>query len=269
MEQIMINQYEAKQAARRARYAERAAKAKTKAQSAYSAAKAMSDCIPFGQPILIGHHSEGRDRRFRARITKGYERASVLEEKAQYYAHKATTENTAISSDDPEAVIKLLSKLESLKKSHEMMKKANAVVRKYKTDEERRAALTDAGFTAELASKMLTPDFTGQIGFPRYALTNSNARIKDCEKRINQLRAVEQRQDKEEEGEGYRYREDTAENRVMFFFQGKPSDEVRQLLKRNGFKWSPSRGAWVRMLNRQGVNTALWLRKDLDRIMQG
>ncbi len=32
----------------------------------------------------------------------------------------------------------------------------------------------------------------------------------------------------------------------------KPSAEPRQALKSNGFKWSPTRGAWVRMLNNRG-----------------
>ena len=31
----------------------------------YNEAKGMQDTIPFGQPILVGHHSEKRDRNFR------------------------------------------------------------------------------------------------------------------------------------------------------------------------------------------------------------
>ena len=36
------------------------------------------------------------------------------------------------------------------------------------------------------------------------------------------------------------------DGRYQFVFDGKPADEVRTILKSNGFKWSPSRGAWVR-----------------------
>lgn len=37
------------------------------------------------------------------------------------------------------------------------------------------------------------------------------------------------------------------------------------MLKRNGFKWSPSRGAWVRQLNNAGIYAASQVRKVLDR----
>lgn len=42
------------------------------------------------------------------------------------------------------------------------------------------------------------------------------------------------------------YRE--AEGRVQLVFPGKPADDVRAMLRRNAFKWSPTRGAWVRAL---------------------
>lgn len=36
--------------------------------------------------------------------------------------------------------------------------------------------------------------------------------------------------------------------RLQIFFDDKPDDQVRALLKANGFRWSPSRGAWQRQL---------------------
>jgi len=57
----------------------------------------------------------------------------------------------------------------------------------------------------------------------------------------------------EVETEGYTYREDVEENRVMFEFDGKPEQNVRDLLKRNAFNWSPSRSAWVRQLTNSGI----------------
>jgi hypothetical protein len=35
-------------------------------------------------------------------------------------------------------------------------------------------------------------------------------------------------------------------------FPGKPDEHTRRLLKANGFRWSPSQGAWQRHLNEAG-----------------
>lgn len=37
--------------------------------------------------------------------------------------------------------------------------------------------------------------------------------------------------------------------RLQLIFDGKPSDETRNKLKSNGFRWAPSQGAWQRLLN--------------------
>ena len=63
---------------------------------------------------------------------------------------------------------------------------------------------------------------------------------------------------------GYTYREDVEENRVMFEFPGKPEDTVRTLLKQHSFKWSPTRGAWVRQLTNAARYAAAEVRKELD-----
>ena len=68
---------------------------------------------------------------------------------------------------------------------------------------------------------------------------------------------------KEEQAEGYTYREDPEENRVMFIFDGKPAENVRQLLKSHGFKWSPTRGAWVRQITGNALFAARCVRQGL------
>lgn len=45
-------------------------------------------------------------------------------------------------------------------------------------------------------------------------------------------------------------------NRLQLIFEGKPSAEERQILRRNGFKWAPSASAWQRQLNQQAIAAA-------------
>ena len=39
------------------------------------------------------------------------------------------------------------------------------------------------------------------------------------------------------------------DNRLLITFEAIAAKEIRERLKRNGFRWSPSRSAWVRMLS--------------------
>lgn len=43
--------------------------------------------------------------------------------------------------------------------------------------------------------------------------------------------------------------ENKEDNRIWFMFDEKPSRAVCEIMRKYGFKWSPSREAWVRMLN--------------------
>jgi hypothetical protein len=257
-----MNTYEIKQAERQERYAELAEKIQAQADQTWKHAKERSDCIPFGQPILVGHHSEGRDRRFREKIRRGYDRAMELEKKAKYYQEKASSVGHAgISSDDPDAVDKIQERLEKLERKQQQMRDANKLVRKKDIP-----GLVALGYTEDIAKKLLEPDFCGRLGFPDYALTNNSANIRRLKLRVKSLERTTQAESKEEEHQGYTYREDTEENRIMFIFPGKPSDAIRKILKGYGMKWSPTRGAWVRQLTANGRYSAGLIHKELSKI---
>ncbi|RWA36905.1 DUF3560 domain-containing protein [Xylella fastidiosa] len=261
-----MNSYEAKQTARKARFEKYASEAAAESVSTYQRARSMCELIPFGQPILIGHHSEQRDRNFRDRIHNTYRKAFDLQDKANHYADKAASVGTGgISSDDPDAIEKLRAELANIEASQERMKEANKIIRSKKTEEEKIVALMATGFTADQVAEVIKPDLVGYVGFAPYALSNNNANAHRIKARIDELEKRSKRKSREKEGNGYTYREDAEENRVMFLFLGKPAEATRSLLKSNGFKWSPSRGAWVRQWNNAGLWAAKSILKVLDK----
>lgn len=260
-----MNEYEQKQADSKARYEERAKQATEKSKIAYNRARDMAHAIPFGQPIHIGHHSEAWDRNYRDRIHTTYGKAFALQDKAKHYEHKAASVGTGgISSDDPDAIEKLRAELANLEQAHKRMKEANKAIRTHKTEEARIAALVSNGFTEAQATELLNPYFTGRSGFARFELSNNKANAHRIASRIAELEKRRQRADVEQEADGYTYREDTKENRVMFVFQGKPDEKTRAVLKRHAFKWSPSRGAWVRQLTNAGIWAARQVKEALN-----
>ncbi len=241
--------------------------AEAQAATTYDRAKQMGEAIPFGQPILVGHHSEGRDRNYRQRIHNTYGKAFDLQKKADHYVKKAAAVGDGgVSSDDPDAIAKLMGQVEQLTSNQEHMKKINQVIRKHKGDAEgQRRALLGLGCSEESAQTQITPDYAGRVGFPSYALTNNNANIRRIQQRIKQLQANQERAPVSIQGIGYAYAEDVEGNRVMFMFEGKPEKSTREMLKRNGFRWSPTRGAWVRQLN----NAAIWQAKAVMQLLNG
>jgi len=260
-----MNHYEQKQAERKVQLETRAQQAETQAAATYGRARKMGEAIPFGQPILVGHHSEGRDRNYRQRVHNTYGKAFELQKKAEQYADKAASVGKGgISSDDPDAITKLTRELEQLIANQERMKKINQAIRKHKGNPEgQRHALLELGYSENSAQKLITPDYAGRVGFPPYALTNNNANIRRIQQRIKQLQANQERAPVNVQGTGYAYAEDLEENRAMFMFEGKPEKATREILKRYGFRWSPTRGAWVRQLN----NAAIWQAKAVMQIL--
>lgn len=90
----------------------------------------MASAIPMGQPILVGHHSEGRDRRYRERIGNKASKSVEESRKADHHASKADglrqQLDRSIFSDDADAIERLEEKVAALEAKRDAMKKANA-----------------------------------------------------------------------------------------------------------------------------------------------
>ena len=256
-----MNSYEERQEERRERYLKRAEKARAESREGLQRAREMSEVIPFGQPIHVGHHSEKGDRAFRARIRATSEKAFRLDEKADYYEQKAARVGTGgISSDDPDAIEKLKKEAERLKVKQERMKAANRTIR-LKDTAKGDAKLKEMGYTTEDIEALRTPQY-GRIGFPAWQISNNGANIRRIEARIKELEERSAREPEHIVTDLYELK--VEDNRVQFIFDGKPDEEVRNILKHHAFKWSPSRGAWVRQASGNGLYAARQVRRQLD-----
>lgn len=244
-----MNNYEEKKQARIDRYHERARNAERNSTALHDEAHKMASVIPFGQPILVGHHSEKRDRNYRNRIHNKFGKAFEEGNKASHYAEKAAAaeNNTAISSDDPTACDQLKAKIEKAEKDQELMKAANKIIKsKKRTKEEKVSKLQGIGFPLSNSLALFEVDFCGRIGFPPYRITNNNANIRRMKERLEHLERQAGDETTETEINGVSICDNVEENRVQLFFNGKPSEEIRTFLKRAGFRWSRYNMAWQR-----------------------
>lgn len=238
-----MNDYIEMRALRIERLKGRAARLSRAAETAHARAQSISDRIPMGQPILVGHHSQRRHERDLERINAGHARALKLREEAASLLRRANAAeaNRAISSDDPDAVEKLRAKLAKLDDARAKMVAANKAVR----SKDPRAGLLALGFSEATVAQLLTPDFAKRIGFPDYALRNAAGEASRLRKRIAELEAKQSAPAVAPlELDGVRVEE--ADNRVRIVFAERPTAERCAALKGAGFRWAPSVGAWQR-----------------------
>ena len=80
--------------------------------------------------------------------------------------------------------------------------------------------------------------------------------MKRIEQRLKSLQAAQEAAPSEVEHDGITYREDTDQMRVQLIFDGKPSEDVRAILKKWAFRWSPRNQAWQRQLTDNGKRAA-------------
>lgn len=241
-----MNEYEAKKAARIERLRQRSERLQRLAEAGHARARALASVIPFGQPILVGHHSEGRDRRYRDKITKTFARSFEAAKEAETLTARAdrAEASTAVSSDDPDAVEKLREKVAAIVAHNEGAKAANKLLRASAhppSAEVIRAVAALIGWEPERTASYLGA--LHSMGRRTFSTTNGGAERRRIESRIAQLEARALATPRSDEVVGdIRIAEE--ENRVRVFFPAKPSGQTRSDLKRGGFRWSPTAGAW-------------------------
>jgi prefoldin subunit 5 len=209
----------------------------------------MGSVIPFGQPILVGHHSEGRHRALLKKIDAAHRRASEAIEKSEYYEIRAETaeNNHSINGDDPEALTRYQDKLSKLEKTQEYMKAVN------KAWKQGKAALMDLGLS-EAKSEELANDLKKPC--PTWQLSNNSAEIRRVKEKLETLKKLDRMETENIKFIGGEMLVNVEINRIQFIFEDIPSPEIRATLKSHGFKWARSQGAWQRQRTFNAINTA-------------
>ena len=162
---------------------------------------------------------------------------------------------SAISASDPQAVEKLTEKMQKCEQLQEMMKGVNAHWRKTGTCQ------GAPGINDAKAAKMDTKISNATLSWERvpysdYELKNNYAEIKRLGKRIAE---VSHNQDIGFSGwdfEGGHVEANKDMDRLQLFFDEKPDEKQRAILKSSGFKWAPSQCAWQRQLTDNAIYAA-------------
>lgn len=154
-----------------------------------------------------------------------------------------------IKSSDLNALEQLRKKVEKAEALQFEMKATNAYYRKNKTLQGYK------DYTEEQIKELQWMIDNYGVPFPSFELTNNNAKIKNAKSRIVQLERLKNeakanaKQAKDEyKNDLFKVVENADIMRLQLFFDSKPDAEIRTILKKNGFKWSPSNTAWQRQL---------------------
>lgn len=159
-----------------------------------------------------------------------------------------------IGHDDPNAAEKLRAKLAKLQELQELYKAINKVIRS--KAEDKLTKLCELELTNEIAYGLLKPDHAGRVGIPSFELTNNNQNMKAIGDRLAKLQRVETMPEYEETKNGVTVRIDKALNRIVVEFPSKPEYKVTDHLKHSGFRWAPSKGAWLGNIATYRLNDA-------------
>lgn len=168
----------------------------------------------------------------------------------------------AINSADPKAIDLLEEKIKDLETKHEYMKAANVHWRKNHTMKDF-DDLTDE--KADILDKSIN-DSLYKVPYATYELQYNKAAIKAAADRLERLKKIKAAGDSEYIYTWGKVVNDTTDMRIRFIFDGKPEPEIRDLLKSNGFKWSPKNTAWQRQNTNNGIYAAKQVIKKLEEI---
>ena len=154
--------------------------------------------------------------------------------------------NSVIRSDDKNAFEKLSENYDHIKNRQEYMQRVN---RYY---EENGTVEGCPGVEEETAILLDERIKEGQEGpYPKSFFVENEKTMDSLQKMMNRVAEKSETLFKCWNFEGGEAVVNLANNRLQLMFEDKPSEEIINTLKQNGFKWAPKGKAWQRPLNFQ------------------
>lgn len=210
------------------------------------------------------------DRKMDAFIENTRKEIARLESPArQIERYRRGQTSDAVQMGDPFAIEKLAARLEYLKETQEHMRRVNAYWRKHHTCQ------GCEGISAENA-KRLDESAAGMYGAPYapFELSNNLQNIHRIEARLQELETIKARADQqpstelEADSSSFMVVENAEAARLQILFDDIPPAEARELLKGNGFRWSPRAGAWQRQLTPNAISALRRIKNELIELLK-
>jgi nitrogen fixation protein/uncharacterized coiled-coil protein SlyX len=223
-----------------------AAKAEDRQATACETAHRISERFEMGQPVLVGHHSEGKALRDQARMHSQMSKAVEAGELAKTHESKAANIEAALErtvfSDDADAIEKLNARIAEHEKQADRMKAINKSYKAHHGDVTEMVAdgIIDERMAATIEQTLKACPWD-KVPFPAYQLSNLRARIRTDKKRLEEVADRQQRMDAanaSETGYAVLYRNGWA----LVTFPERPADDVLESLRGAGYVYRD--GSW-------------------------
>ncbi len=197
---------------------------------------------------------------------KLYETWKYLEEQADKINRLLMT-NQPILSNDEDAIELLEEKISELEKEHKQKLYWNKYYKKNGT-------LRGAEGLSDKRIEEVEDFVKKNPIFPPFIVCNDTANIRRYKQRLEKLKVAKEAETKietvidEDKNELFEVVRNTEIMRLQLIFDEKPSDEVRNILKRSSFKWSPKNGAWQRQLTENAMYALKRVTKEIKELIK-
>lgn len=175
----------------------------------------------------------------------------------KYFINKLESviyEKAGIKSGETDTIIKLEKELEKAQEEHKLNLEVSKAARAYIKNKDKKV-LEKFKLPDAVKEKIISD--VNRLGYSLHpSSANSSAKIRRIKKRI---KAEESRKKKYEDGNkitkfsDFHVIENVDENLLQLIFADKPSEEVRDEIKRHSFRWSRKNSSWQRQLTNNAI----------------